>query len=224
MISPLPWSKIHTVLLDMDGTVLDLRFDNCFWRERVPARYAERHGLSLEAARAEVAARTQAVEGTLAWYCLDYWTQELALDLIALKREMDHLIAVQPHVLEFLDALRASRRRVVLVTNAHRQSLTLKMEKTRLSGRFDAMICAHDLGRVKEQPEFWPRLRKREPFDPAATLLVDDHPGILRTARDYGIAYLVAVARPDSTHPPRPPGEFPAIHDFSELLPLDGRD
>ena len=145
-------------------------------------------------------------------------------DLIAPKREMDHLIAVQPHVLEFLDALRASRRRVVLVTNAHRQSLTLKMEKTRLSGRFDAMICAHDLGRVKEQPEFWPRLREREPFDPAATLLVDDHPGILRTARDYGIAYLVAVARPDSTHPPRPPGEFPAIHDFSELLPLDGRD
>jgi len=223
MTLQLPWSLIHTVLLDMDGTLLDLRFDNQFWRELVPARYAERHSLPLDQARAEVAARTQAVEGTLEWYCLDYWTRELALDIVTLKREIDHLIAVHPHVLEFLDALRAGGQRVILVTNAHRQSLTLKMEKTRLAGHFDAIICAHDLGLVKEQPEFWPRLREQEPFDPATTLLVDDHPAILRTAQVYGIAHLVSVLRPDSTHPPKPPGEFPAIHDFSELLPVTQR-
>ena len=223
MTLQLPWSLIHTVLLDMDGTLLDLRFDNQFWRELVPARYAERHSLPLDQARAEVAARTQAVEGTLEWYCLDYWTRELALDIVTLKREIDHLIAVHPHVLEFLDALRAGGQRVILVTNAHRQSLTLKMEKTRLAGHFDAIICAHDLGLVKEQPEFWPRLREQEPFDPAATLLVDDHPAILRAARAYGIAHLVSVLRPDSAHPPKPPGEFPAIHDFSELLPVTQR-
>ena len=223
MTLQLPWSLIHTVLLDMDGTLLDLRFDNQFWRELVPARYAQRHGLPLDQARAEVAARTQAVEGTLEWYCLDYWTRELALDIVTLKREIDHLIAVHPHVLEFLDALRAGGQRVILVTNAHRQSLTLKMEKTRLTGHFDAIICAHDLGLVKEQPEFWPRLRAQEPFDPAATLLVDDHLAILRAARAYGIAHLVSVLRPDSAHPPKPPGEFPAIHDFSELLPVTQR-
>lgn len=220
MIPQLPWRNIRTVLLDMDGTLLDLRFDNHFWRELVPARYAERHALPLEQARAEVKMRTQALEGTLNWYCLDYWTQDLALDIVALKREIEHLIAVQPQAVEFLAALRTAGKRIVLVTNAHRDSLALKMEKTQLAGHFDALICAHDLQRVKEQPEFWPRLQGLEPFDPAATLLVDDHSAILRTARQYGIAYLLSVRRPDSTAPPRPPDEFPALDDFSQLLPI----
>ena len=216
----LPWAQIQTILLDMDGTLLDLRFDNHFWRELVPERYADRHALSLEQARAEVAARTRAVEGTMEWYCLDYWSRELALDIVTLKREIAHLIAVHPHVLEFLDALRAAGKRVVLVTNAHPQSLALKMEKTRLAGRFDATVCAHALGSVKEQPGFWPGLREVEPFDPATTLLVDDNLAILRAAHAFGIAYLVSVLRPDSTDPPKPPGEFFAIGDFSELLPV----
>ncbi len=220
MIPRLPWPEIRTVLLDMDGTLLDLRFDNHFWRELVPKRYAERHGLPLDQARAEVKVRTQAIEGTLNWYCLDYWTQDLSLDVVALKREIEHLIAVHPHVVEFLDALRVAGKRIVLVTNAHWDSLALKMEKTRLAGHFDALICAHDLQRVKEQPAFWPRLQEVEPFDPVTTLLVDDNSTILRTAQQYGIAYLVSALRPDSADPPRMPDGFPAIHDFSELLPI----
>ncbi|HRF44881.1 MAG TPA: GMP/IMP nucleotidase [Candidatus Competibacteraceae bacterium] len=216
----LPWPEICTVLLDMDGTLLDLHFDNYFWRELIPKRYAERHALSLDQAHAEVKARTQAVEGTLDWYCLDYWTRELALDVVALKREIEHLIAVHPYALEFLDALRATGKRVILVTNAHPHSLSLKMEKTQLTGHFDAMICAHDLGLVKEQPEFWPRLQQIEAFNPAATLLVDDNLSILHTAQDYGIAYVVSVLRPDSIDPPRTLDRFPAIQDFSDLLPI----
>ena len=39
------WWHVDTVLLDMDGTLLDLRFDNFFWREFVPLRFSEAHGI-----------------------------------------------------------------------------------------------------------------------------------------------------------------------------------
>ncbi len=216
----LDWKAIQTVFLDMDGTLLDLHFDNHFWLEHVPLRYAEKHGLSHEAARDALAPRYRKVVGTMEWYCVDYWTRELGLDIARLKEEVGHLIAVHPHVIPFLAALRGSRRRTVLVTNAHHKSLALKMSKTRLDGYFDAVICAHDIGVPKEHPEFWGKLQSVERFDPVATLLVDDSLPVLRSARDYGIAHLLAVHRPDTQLPTRDVAEFDAIHDFLEIMPL----
>ncbi len=215
----IPWNLIDTVLLDMDGTLLDLHFDNHFWLEHVPRRYAEAHGLPLEQARRELADRYRACEGTLAWYCVDHWSRELDLDIALLKTEVDHLIAVHPHVRGFLRALGRSGRRRVLVTNAHQKSLALKLERTRLAGLLDAVICAHDLGRPKEDPGFWPSLQEIAPFDPDRTLFVDDSPAVLRAARAYGIRWLLAVRRPDSQAPPKEAREFPAIEDFASITP-----
>ena len=214
------WRAVSTVFLDMDGTLLDLHYDNHFWLEHVPRRYAEQHGLALAAARDDLLARYRAVEGTMVWYCVDYWSEQLGLDIALLKQEIEHLIAVHPHVIEFLDALRASGRRTLLVTNAHGKSIELKLRRTRLGGHLDGIVCAHDLGLPKEHPEFWTRLHAHAPFREAATLLIDDSLPVLRSAARHGIAHLLAVRRPDSRQPARAIDEFPAIDGFADLLPF----
>ena len=44
----------------MDGTLLDLNFDNVFWREIVPRRYASLRGMSVRAAQQALAPRFEA--------------------------------------------------------------------------------------------------------------------------------------------------------------------
>lgn len=215
----LPWPDIDSVFLDMDGTLLDLNFDNHFWQEHVPLRYAERLGGDVLRAKEELFPRFRRVEGTMDWYCIDYWSRELDLDIALLKQEVAHLIAIHPHVSEFLIALRRHGKRIVLVTNAHHKSLALKMQRTQLHGHFDCVICAHDFGRPKEDPGFWRELTLREPFAPSRTLLIDDSLPVLRSAQAHGIAHLCAIRQPDTRGPLRDIREFPAIATFQEIMP-----
>ena len=216
-----PWHEIDTVFLDMDGTLLDLHFDNHFWREHVPLRYAEKHHLDIDTAKSELIPRFRLKEGTMDWYCVEYWSRELQLDIADLKQEIHHLIAVHDHVEAFLERTRAGGKRVVLLTNAHAKSLDLKMEVTGLTTAFDALVCAHDIGYPKEDPRFWPLLEWHELFDRERTLFIDDNLSILRTARGYGIRHLLAVHQPDSRSPPKETEEFEAVRSFDEIMPLE---
>lgn len=215
----IPWEQVDTVLLDMDGTLLDLHFDNHFWREYVPARYAASRGIDIPLAKSLLSVQFRRAEGTLDWYCVDYWTRELNLDIAMLKHEVAEFIAVKAGALAFLARLHACGKRRVLVTNAHRKSLALKLERTRLDVHLDRIICAHDLGRPKEDRTFWYHLNAVENFDPGRTLLIDDNLLALRSARSYGIAQLLAVLRPSSQAPPLTQSEFPVVIDFDSVGP-----
>jgi len=213
------WNNIDTVLLDMDGTLLDLNFDNHFWLEFVPRRYAEQNGLPIEQAKQRLVPQFKEMEGKLEWYCLDYWSDVLKLDIAGLKTEVAGLISVLPHVVEFLETIQQSSRKVMLVTNAHRASLDLKMQKTCLDRFFDQIISSHDYGSPKETQEFWLQLDKQHAFDIKRTLMIDDSLAVLKSARLYGVKYLISISKPDSQLAKRVISDFPAIEDFRELMP-----
>lgn len=214
----LPWNAIDTVLLDMDGTLLDLHFDNHFWLKHLPQRYAEHHGVSLALAEAELLPLFRQHAGTLNWYCTDFWSRELNLSIRDLKREVAHLIALRPDAECFIQAIRAAGKQVLLITNAHRDSLSLKLERIELAPYFDRLISSHDYGFPKEDQQFWHALRQDCPFNPARSLFIDDSLPILRSARLFGIAQLLAVRQPDSQAGPKDTEEFAAVEDYQALL------
>ena len=215
-----PLSDCRTLMLDMDGTLLDLAYDNYMWLTHIPAAYAERHGLDPETARERLYAHYRRLSGDIDWYCLDHWSDRLDLDVLGLHRAERDRIGWLPGAREFLQALAdagGSRPRVLLVTNSHRDTLALKSEVTGIDGYFDAMHTAHDFGYSKEQQPFWDALAQAESFDPATTLFIDDTESVLASAARYGIGSLLRITRPDTSRAARDPGPWTGISGVAEL-------
>ena len=138
------------------------------------------------------------VHGQLNWYCLDYWAERLQLDIMEAKQELAHLIAIRPDSIPFLDALKASHRKLILVTNAHPDSLSLKVEKTKLDDHIDILVSTHQFGVSKESQSLWQQLQQHLNFNPETTLFVDDSERILDAAKEFGIKYTLGISNPDS--------------------------
>jgi HAD superfamily hydrolase (TIGR01509 family) len=213
------WNTIDTVLLDMDGTLLDLHFDNYFWGQHLPQRYAEIHQQDEADTRVQLQKHMASTRGSLNWYSVDYWSEQLQVDIPALKLEIQHMIQVRPHVEEFLRRLKNSRQDILLVTNAHRKSLDIKLARTGIHKWFDAIVVSHDLRVPKEDPKFWHYLHARHPYQAARTLLIDDTETVLQSAHRYGIAHLMTLLQPDSKLQKRLDTRFPGIHHFDEIMP-----
>jgi putative hydrolase of the HAD superfamily len=161
----------------------------------------------------------KAREGTLEWYSTAFWQRELGLDIVALKQDLAHLVQILPDAEDFLRAVRDSGRRMVLVTNAHGDTLEFKLARIEIGHYFDAMYTSHAFGLPKEAPGFWDRVQISEPFIRERALFVDDSPRVLQAARDYGIAQIICMLRPDSTKPARRIDAFPGVTSLREIMP-----
>jgi GMP/IMP 5'-nucleotidase len=214
------WSGIRTVCLDMDGTVLDLSFDNMFWLDALPRHWGQRHGVPAEQAIRALKARFDAKRGTLDWYCIDHWSEQLDFDIAALKAELGAHIRYLPGAIDFLGAVRTLGKRMLLTTNAHPISLAVKERHTGLSRHFDELVSSHEFGVPKESEEFWHRLAATHAVDPSSTLFVDDSAAVIEAAGRAGVRATYQVLQPDSTLPPRVPlVGVNAILGLAEIIP-----
>ncbi len=219
VLKMIDWAQINTVLLDMDGTLLDLHYDDQFWQQHLPAEYAKLNGLTVAQAKAELTPRFNAMAGKLEWYCLDYWSKELQLDIPELKTQVAHLIAIHDGVIEFLNAARKWGKSILLVTNAHPKVLRLKMQHSQLENLFDQIISSHEFGLPKENTEFWHRLVDKHYFAPEHTLFIDDSTPVLKSAQKFGIRYLLDIEKPSSQRPAKTESDFIMLRSFKDLIP-----
>ncbi len=211
-------NECETLMLDMDGTVLDLAYDNYVWKELVPEHYAEAKGISIDVARSRLYAKYQAIQGDIQWYCLDHWSERLGLDVLELHRGVNHRIDYLPGAKDFLHALREHHVRVLLVTNSHPDTLALKDEVTGLAEYFDAIYTSHQFGYAKERQEFWHALQEAEGFRMESTLFVDDNQTVLKSADAYGLEMLVEINHPDTSEPVREKTAYTGVMGVADLL------
>lgn len=212
------WNEIDDVLLDMDGTLLDRHFDNFFFEEELPRRYAALRALPFEEARERLIAMYRSVEGELAWTDLNYWTRRVGIDVVAMHKELDHMIGFLPGAEEFLRHLRQLGKRVTIVTNAHSTGVSVKVAKTGLDRYVNRIVDAFEVGYLKMRPEYWPNCQRLLGFDPSRSLFMDDDEGCLMAAKEFGVAHLVHSAKSSSQLPPAPLSQFFSIAGFAPLL------
>jgi 5'-nucleotidase len=220
-LTPAQWASIDHVLLDLDGTLLDLDFDNHFWQVLVPRVWGAARGLMEADARAALQPRFAACTGTLAWYSTEYWSRELGLDIAALKREDAARIRWLPGAQRFLAEARTRGKHLVLLTNAHPESLAIKHERTGVLAHFHHSYSSHSLGAPKEDARFWQALRRALPHEPGRCLFADDSATVLRAAHQAGIGLVRAIRRPDTVRQAHAHEEFTAIDALLDLLTPD---
>ncbi|MBA3754311.1 MAG: HAD hydrolase-like protein [Nitrospira sp.] len=213
------WSQIDDVLLDMDGTLLDRHFDNFFFEQALPRRYAEKHALAFEEARNRLMAMYRSVEGELAWTDLHYWTRRVGIDVVAMHRELDHMIGFLPGAEEFLLSLRRLGKRVTILTNAHRAGVDIKTAKTGLDRQVDRIVDAFEVGWLKMRSEYWPTCRRLVGFDPARALYIDDDEQCLAAAEHFGIGRIFHRSKSSSQASAVPSARFASIESFRAILP-----
>ena len=212
------WRSIDDVLLDMDGTLLDLHYDATFWLNNVHSIVANLTGEPEHVIQERFHRELKKHEGTLAWYCTDYWADFFGIDLIEAKQQLAHLIRFRPHAEQFLNVLNSLPLRTLIATNAHPDVIQLKLNVVPLEDMVDGIVSSHQDGVAKEHPDFWRALFDEYAINPDRALFMDDSSKVLDAADRAGVREVVEIRHPNLSEPPRSTWKQ-GIDDFDVLFP-----
>lgn len=212
------FDKIETILLDMDGTILDKYYDDYFWEIYVPEKFSLKYGVSFQEAQKILFSMYKAEEGTLNWTDIDFWSKKTGLDIFSLKKEVEELINPHPDSEEFLKKIHSNGKKIYLVTNAHNKVMELKLHKTGFYKYFNSCITSFDLGVPKENIKFWGKLKYTYKINLDSTLFIDDTEEVLYAAWLSGIKYPILRAISSSKAKPKKSKKFLTIKSFLEII------
>ena len=122
---------IKIISFDLDGTLVDKRFDDEMWFKKVPKLYAAKHGIPFKQAYRECRAAYDSVGNyRIDWYRICYWLNRFGIPRSRKKimHEMRHLAKPYADAAPVLRSLKRKGYAVVVVSNAAPCFLEFKLD------------------------------------------------------------------------------------------------
>lgn len=218
LVTQMDWDQIQTVMIDMDGTLIDLCFDHVIWNHALPQQLAQKRGISPKEAH-DLLYSEYRPPFPIDFYSIDAWARKTGLDLMQIHKDTSHLLQYRPGAIQFLEFLKARKLRVVIATNCHPKSFELKDSILNIRSKVDAVYSSADFGVAKDEVEYWDCVEQIESFPRSHTLFIDDAQPILDTGWEAGIGHLMTIKQPNCLIPAVSTFFHPVIDDFRDLLP-----
>ena len=185
-------------LIDLDGVILNLDYDNFFWQKHIPKVYAELHKISFKDACLVTKQIFNYKRKTKDWYDIDYWSNMLNVDIKKEKEDNIEKIDIMKGAVEFLESLVKKNKNLFLITNAHEKTLKIKLKKYNIKKYFKDIICSHQLSYIKEEIQFWYILKNKLNISFKNSVLIEDTLDNLIAAHSAGLENLIYISKEES--------------------------
>ncbi|MCX6000445.1 MAG: HAD family hydrolase [Chloroflexi bacterium] len=173
------YCRYKVVSFDMNGTLTVSEFVELVWGEGVPKLYSLAKNIPLEEAKKRVFAEYDKVgEGRIEWYDIKYWFNFFGLGdgWEALLRSFEHVVRPFPDAVHVLETLRRQEQRLVVVSNASAEFMSIELPASGLRGYFThAFSSTSDFGQVKKTPDVYREVCRALGVEPHEMVHVGDH-------------------------------------------------
>ena len=187
-------AAIHTVLFDLDGTLIDSirlildSYHHTLAAHGVPPRTDEDWLRGVGTPLSVQFAEWRDDLGKLEAMVATYRAYNLA--------HHDRMVTVYPGVLAAVEAIRAAGRRTGLVTSKNRQGALRGLTLVRLEAMMDVLVCADEVTNPKPHPEPVEKAVALLGADPATTVYVGDSIHDMVSGRAAGVRTAAALWGP----------------------------
>ncbi len=149
---------IRFISFDLDGTLVKPDFSEWVWGLGIPELFANKRGISLDAAKEIVEEEYRKVgDGSPQWYDITYWFDFFQLDghWRSLLYRFSDKIKAYPETSKVLQDLSSSYE-LIIISNAAREFIDIEVEVAELRGYFERIFSAtSDFGQIKKTAEFY---------------------------------------------------------------------